>query len=141
MDANMNYEKAGTIDLSDKGRYIFASQCAACHTIGHGDKIGPDLLGVTKVRDAVWLQRFIATPDRVLAEKDPLALALFKKYKGVRMPNLNMADVDLKRLIKFLESQSEAPAKEAPAAEKPGQGDTGEKGMAPTKTDSAQPMR
>src|SRR5262249_39562537 len=46
---NVDYAKAAQIDLSDKGRYIFASQCAACHTIGHGDKIGPDLQGVTNV--------------------------------------------------------------------------------------------
>jgi protein SCO1/2 len=141
MDANMNYEKAGTIDLSDKGRYIFASQCAACHTIGHGDKIGPDLLGVTKVRERAWLERFITTPNKVLAERDPIAMALYKKYKGVNMPNLSIADVDLKNLLKFLDSQSEAPAKETPAAEKPGQGDTGEKGTAAPKTDSAQPMQ
>ena len=115
--ANVNYEKASQIDLSDKGRYIFASQCAACHTIGHGDKIGPDLLGVTKVRDRVWLERFITEPDKMLAEKDPLATALFKQYKEVRMPNLKMVDIDLKNLMKFLESQSgDAPAKDAAPA-------------------------
>jgi protein SCO1 len=119
MDANVNYEKASQIDLSDKGRYIFASQCAACHTIGHGDKIGPDLQGVTNVRDHKWLERFIATPDRVLAEKDPIAVALFKKYNEVRMPNLNMAEIDLNNLIDFLQRQSAAP-KDAPAADKPG---------------------
>ncbi|HLY92192.1 MAG TPA: SCO family protein, partial [Candidatus Angelobacter sp.] len=134
---NVNYEKASQIDLSDKGRYIFASQCAACHTIGHGDKIGPDLLGVTKVRDRAWLERFITVPDKMLAEKDPIATVLFKQYKEVRMPNLSMADIDLKNLMKFLESQSEAPAKEAPGAEKPAQGDPGDKAGA-AKTDSAQ---
>jgi protein SCO1 len=134
-NTNVNYEKASQIDLSDKGRYIFASQCAACHTIGHGDKIGPDLLGVTKVRERVWLERFITEPDKMLAEKDPVATALFKQYKEVRMPNLKMADIDLKNLMKFLESQSEAPAKEAPSAEKPGQGD------AAPKIEPAQPMR
>lgn len=140
LDANVNYEKAGQIDLSDKGRYIFASQCAACHTIGHGDKIGPDLLGVTKVRERAWLERFITVPDQMLAEKDPIATALFKQYKEVRMPNLKMADVDLKNLMDFLERQSAAPNKETPGAEKSGQGDAGEKGTG-AKTDSGQPMR
>jgi protein SCO1/2 len=137
---NVNYEKAGQIDLSDKGRYIFASQCAACHTIGHGDKIGPDLLGITKVRERTWLERFITVPDKMLAEKDPIATALFKQYKEVRMPNLNMADIDLKNLMKFLESQSEGPAKDAPGAEKPGPGESGDK-AAPARTDSVQHMR
>ena len=117
VEANVDYSKAGQIDLhtqSDKGRYIFASQCAACHTIGHGDKIGPDLQGVTNVRDRVWLERFISTPDKVLAEKDPIAVALYEKYKQVKMPNLRMADVDLQNLVKFLADQSAQP-KEEPA--------------------------
>ena len=29
----------------DKGQYMFSSRCSACHTIGRGDNIGPDLLG------------------------------------------------------------------------------------------------
>lgn len=142
VDTKLDYAKASQIDLSDKGRYIFASQCAACHTIGHGDKIGPDLLGVTKVRERAWLERFITTPDKMLAEKDPLAVALFKKYNEVNMPNLKMADIDLKNLMDFLERQSAAPEKEkeAPGAEKPGQGETGDKAAA-AKTNSAQPMR
>lgn len=119
IDANMNYEKAAQIDLKDRGRYVFASQCAACHTIGHGDKIGPDLQGITNVRERAWLERFITTPDKVLAEKDPIAVALFKKYNQVNMPNLRLADVDLKNLMSFLEQQSAAQQKDAPAADKP----------------------
>ncbi|MGC2694825.1 MAG: SCO family protein [Candidatus Angelobacter sp.] len=115
LDAKTDYAHVGEIDLSDKGRYIFSTQCAACHTVGHGDKIGPDLLGVTHVRERSWLERFIATPDKVLAEKDPIAVALFKQYKEVKMPNLRMADIDLKRVIDFLERQSAAHDKAAPA--------------------------
>src|SRR5947209_14819659 len=120
--ANLNYEKSGQIDLRHKGRYIFASQCAACHSIGHGDKIGPDLMGITKMRERAWLERFITTPDKMLKEKDPIATALFKKYKEVNMPNLKMADVDLKNLMDFLERQNAAPEKETPGAAKTGAG-------------------
>ncbi len=108
-ETGVDYSKTAQIDLhtkSDKGRYVFTSQCAACHTIGHGDKIGPDLLGITNVRERAWLERFIATPDKMLAEKDPLAVALFEKYKQVKMPNLRMADVDLQNLIEFLVAQN-----------------------------------
>ncbi|HKV92838.1 MAG TPA: SCO family protein [Candidatus Angelobacter sp.] len=133
VEANLDYSKAGQIDLhtqSDKGRYIFASQCAACHTIGHGDKIGPDLQGVTNVRDRAWLERFISTPDKVLAEKDPIAVALYEKYKQVKMPNLRMADVDLQNLLKFLADQSAAQPKEEPAG---ASGETAVKTTAETK--------
>ncbi len=115
-----SYADAPALDLSDKGRYIFATHCAACHTIGHGDKIGPDLLGVTNLRDRAWLARFISTPDKMLAEKDPLATALFNKYKQVIMPNLRLGDSDLNELLKFLEGQSAANQKVAPGGDKIG---------------------
>jgi protein SCO1 len=137
---DVDYSKAAQIDLhskSDKGRYIFNSQCAACHTIGHGDKIGPDLLGITNVRDRVWLERFIATPDKVLAEKDPIAIALYEKYKRVNMPNLRMADVDLQNLMDFLASQSAAPDKDAPSADKPAAADKAAGGDKPAEVKGA----
>jgi protein SCO1 len=107
--AMKSYAEARPLNL-DKGQYIFASQCAACHSIGHGDKIGPDLLGVTDVRDKAWLTRFIATPDKVLNEKDPLATALYDKYKRVNMPNLRLGTSDVAALIAFLEAQTKAHA-------------------------------
>ena len=88
------------------GQYLFSTRCAACHTIGHGDKIGPDLLGVTNVRQRDWLARFIATPDKLLAARDPIATALYKKYHRVQMPNLKLATSDVDYLIDYLKSQS-----------------------------------
>ena len=34
-----------------KGKQDFESKCLACHSIGQGRKLGPDLFGVTKRRD------------------------------------------------------------------------------------------
>lgn len=100
------YNNAAPLDLSDKGRYLFATRCAACHTVGHGDKIGPDLLGITKVRDHAWLARFIAKPDKLLAEGDPIATALFKQYKQVQMPNLRLSETEAIMLVNFLDASS-----------------------------------
>lgn len=135
IDASSSYEQARPIDLSDKGRYIFATSCAACHTIGHGDKIGPDLQGVTTTRDRVWLARFISEPDRVLAEKDPVALALFEKYKQVNMPNLRLVDSDLNALLNFLREQDGALHQGAPATAPPGNSAKGN--TIETKTETA----
>ena len=96
------------------GRYLFARHCAACHTIGHGDKIGPDLIGVADVRDRTWLERQIATPDEVLAEKDPIATALFKKYKKVQMPNLRLDQDEVSLIINFLKNPEVSNANEKP---------------------------
>ena len=99
--------QAGAIKLNlDKGAYLFATRCAACHTIGNGDKIGPDLLGVTNVRDLNWLRKTISEPDRLLAEKDPIATALFKQYKEVQMPRLGLAEADVNVLIDFMKRET-----------------------------------
>jgi protein SCO1 len=92
----------------DRGQYLFSRDCAACHTIGHGDTIGPDLLGITSVRDPKWLTRMIQTPDQLLEEKDPLATALLKKYNNVRMPNIWISNDELNLLISYLQSATAA---------------------------------
>ena len=88
---------------ADKGGYLFNSRCAACHTIGGGDSVGPDLQGVTHRRDRTWLTHFITAPNEMLAQKDPTATALFTKYKQVTMPNLRLSEVDVKALLGYLE--------------------------------------
>ena len=90
----------------DKGQYVYARECAACHTVGQGDKIGPDLLGITNVRNRDWLVRMIQRPDLLLEEKDPLATTLFKKYNQVLMPNLRLDNEEVNAVIGYLVSQS-----------------------------------
>jgi protein SCO1/2 len=90
----------------DQGQYTFKNHCAACHTIGGGDAIGPDLKGVTTSRERQWLARFIATPDEVFAENDPIAHALLERYKQVRMPNLSLSDQDAAVLIDYIARES-----------------------------------
>jgi protein SCO1/2 len=114
-----SYEQATRQDApsTDHGTYLFKSRCAACHTVGGGDSIGPDLRGITSIREKDWLSRFIQTPDKVLAEKDPIATALFKKYNRVPMPNLRLGKVDADALVEYLKKASAADeTSAAPAA-------------------------
>lgn len=103
-----SYSAARPVEGLDAGSYLFRTRCSACHTVGRGDGIGPDLLGVTRVRDRAWLARFIKRPEEMLAEKDPIAMELFTRYKKVRMPNLRLGDSDVDTLIRYLEAQTVA---------------------------------
>lgn len=119
-----NYQQATRADApsTDHGAYLFKSRCAACHTVGGGDSIGPDLLGVASLRKNSWLTRFIQSPDKMLREKDPIAAALFKKYNRVPMPNLRLSKVDTDALIKYIQIASgayEASVTPAPSARTP----------------------
>jgi len=100
------YAAPARIPRSGKGEYLFSARCAACHTIGRGDGLGPDLLNVTTLRERGWLARYVAEPDRMLAEGDRIAAALFAKYKNVRMPNLGLDSEEVAALLSHIEQQS-----------------------------------
>jgi len=110
-----SYAEARPLSVG-QGEYLFGSRCSACHTLGQGDKMGPDLAGVTLRRDRAWLARYVAEPDKMLAEGDPIATALFEKYKDARMPNLRLGSADVNAVLTYLETKSSAPrAPERPA--------------------------
>ncbi|MFU4581445.1 SCO family protein [Pseudomonas aeruginosa] len=108
-----SYATVPPIQNPEAGRLLFRRACAACHTIGQGEALGPDLQGVTSRRDKDWLRRFIQAPDQMLEQKDPTAMELFKQYNQVRMPNLRLGDEDVEVLIHYLESQGVAPPGQA----------------------------
>ena len=107
-----SYAEARPLVL-DKGEYFFQSQCSVCHTIGQGDKMGPDLAGVTARRDRAWLARYIMMPDKVLAEGDPIAVSLFEKYQYARMPNLRLSPDEVAAVLSYVEARSRAPREAA----------------------------
>jgi hypothetical protein len=75
------------------------------------------LIGVANVRDPKWLASQIATPDEMIAAKDPIATALFKKYKEVRMPNLRLDQDEVQLIIDFMKNP-EAPQSQSTDASK-----------------------
>ncbi len=100
------------------GQAMYKKICAPCHTIGVGDKVGPDLRGVTERRDRVWLARYLRNPSAMLEMNDPVARALAAKFDPVRMPNLRLSEQDADDLISFLQ-QENAKLVEAPAPARP----------------------
>jgi protein SCO1 len=96
-----------TLVVEDKpGEGLFVKTCAACHTIGGGNRIGPDLHHVSSRRDQAWVKRFIMKPDRMFAEKEPVAMQLAAQFPGVRMPNLSISDHDADDLLAYIDAKS-----------------------------------
>lgn len=110
---------------AQEGQAIFQQRCAACHTIGGGRLVGPDLQGVTTRRELSWLQTFIAAPDKQIAAGDPIVLQLLSEYNNVPMPNLGLTPAEVDQVIAYLESASAAPAGATPAAAAPASTTTG----------------
>jgi len=88
------------------GQSMYKKICAPCHTIGVGDRVGPDLRGVTERRDRAWLTSYIRNPSGMRAKNDPVATALAAKFAPVRMPNLRLSEQDAADVISFLQREN-----------------------------------
>jgi mono/diheme cytochrome c family protein len=104
---------------ADAGQQIFQKTCVACHTIGKGPLVGPDLKGVTEKRPREWLEQWIAAPEAVLAKKDPYATDLLHQFHDVQMPNPGLSTSDITAVLDYLATattQPSAPGTEAASA-------------------------
>src|SRR5262249_10361574 len=104
---------------AEAGKQIFQEKCVACHTVGGGNLVGPDLKGVTARRPREWLEQWIAAPDAMLAKKDPIAIELLHKFHDVPMANMGLSTSDVTAVIAFLETATATPAAAGQAAGAP----------------------
>lgn len=98
------------------GQQLFQQNCAACHTIGKGPLVGPDLKGVTDRRPHEWLEQWIAAPDAVLAKKDSYAVGLLHQFHDVQMPNLGLSASNIDAILAYLATAAAQPSAPASAA-------------------------
>ncbi len=81
----------------------FNTICLACHSVGQGRRVGPDLQGVTQRRTEEWLMKFIKSSQTMIKEGDEVAKALFAEY-AVPMPDSTYSEAEIKAIIKLLAS-------------------------------------
>jgi mono/diheme cytochrome c family protein len=97
---------------------LFQQYCVACHTIGGGKLVGPDLKDVTTRRSTDWLTRWIQDPPGMLAQNDPTATQLAQQYQ-THMPNLGLTASQVSALIAYLANPAAVPAGQAAPAAQP----------------------
>ncbi len=89
----------------DAGKKVFETKCFSCHSIGSGDKQGPDLKGVTDRRSEEWLGEFIRSPTAMSA-KDADAAEIFKKFSPEVMPDQQLTDDELSSISELIKSMT-----------------------------------
>ncbi|MFO0552697.1 MAG: cytochrome D1 domain-containing protein [Polyangiaceae bacterium] len=87
------------------GKAIFDQTCIACHSIGNGDRTGPDLKDVSKRRDKAWLSKWLKDPVG-MGQSDPVGKELFAKFKNIPMPNPNLNDAQIDAVLGFIDAES-----------------------------------
>jgi len=100
-----------------RGKLAFESKCLACHSMGQGKKLGPDLAGVSKSRSADWLARWLKEPEKML-QTDAQAKAMLKEYNNIPMPNQNLTAAEVREYIKYFQWYDAQPAGSVNAAAK-----------------------
>ena len=99
----------------DSGKEIFQQNCAVCHKIGGGRLVGPDLAGVNDRHPEDWLLKFIKSSQTTVKSGDLAATKLFDEFKIV-MPDQNLTDDRIKKILAYIKEAGVNPAASVPTA-------------------------
>ena len=83
---------------------VYTTRCSSCHSFGMGDRIGPDLKGVTARRSRAWLIEWIQSSEAKIRSGDATASALYRKYGRQRMPDFDLPVERITALLDYLAS-------------------------------------
>lgn len=88
------------------GEETFKSTCAACHRIGGGKLVGPDLIGISTKRNEAWLIKWIKSSQAFINSGDADAIAVFAANDRIPMPDQYLSDAKIKDVIKYIDDRS-----------------------------------
>ena len=114
----------------ESGKEIFQKSCAACHSIGGGRLVGPDLKGVNDKRTEDWLLKFIKSAQKLVKSGDKTAAALFEEFNKIPMPDQALSDDQIMKVLAHIKEtggsaapgmQAALTSQAAPVAAQPGE--------------------
>lgn len=102
------------------GELLYKQTCAACHSIGKGKLVGPDLHSVTSKRNEAWLLKWIKSSQSLINSGDADAKAVFEANNKIPMPDQNLSEPDIKAIITYIKDRSsQVPAQSEIASSQP----------------------
>lgn len=89
-----------------QGETIFNKTCIACHTIGKGRLVGPDLKDISNIRSDKWIINFVKSSQEMIKSGDPDAVAIFNEFNKTVMPDQPLSEGEIKDIILYIKQQS-----------------------------------
>ena len=98
-----------TASSQNGGESTFKQICAACHSIGSGRLVGPDLANIDLRQSEDWIIKFVKSSQSVIKSGDKYADSLFKAYNQVPMPDQPaLSDAQIREVIRYIKTNSPA---------------------------------
>jgi cytochrome c551/c552 len=92
--------------FSQNGKELFTNTCTACHSIGKGVVVGPDLKDITKTLPEDWLIKWIKGSQAMVEANDPKAVEIFNKFNLIPMPDQTLSDAEIKAVLAYIKTES-----------------------------------
>lgn len=104
-----------TATLAQDGEALFKQNCSACHKVGGGRLVGPDLAGISAKRSEEWLLKWTRSSQALIKSGDADAKAIYEEFGSIMMPDQTISDDEIKAIYTFIAGKSEAATAAAPA--------------------------
>ncbi len=98
------------IVYAQDGESVFKSNCAACHTVGRGKLVGPDLAGIDSRRSEMWLVKWIKSSQQLVKSGDKDAADVFEQNNKIVMPDMSLSEGEIKSLLAYVKQAGSASA-------------------------------
>ena len=95
-----------SLNAQDLGAKLFTKNCTACHTIGGGKLVGPDLSNVQNKQTEEWIIKFVQSSQTVIKSGDSAAIAIFNEYSKIIMPDQPLKSNEITEIIKYIAANS-----------------------------------
>jgi cytochrome c2 len=96
-----------TISYAQNGGQLFLTTCGACHSIGKGKLVGPDLKGVQDRHSEEWILKWVKGSQGLVKSGDKDAMKLFADNNQVIMPDQPLKDNEIKSVLAYIKAGGE----------------------------------
>jgi cytochrome c2 len=99
------------------GAQIFKTNCGACHSIGKGKLVGPDLKGVQDRHSEDWIPKWVHSSQTLVKAGDKDAVKLFNDNNQIQMPDQPLSNAEISTILAYIKTGGEPVVAAAPAGD------------------------